>query len=96
MALNRMPERGEPVEVHLDRDEDVLYISLGSPVASHVDEKPGGILLRWADADNQPTGVTALHFLGHWRDRLPEFSSLVADHLNVSDKLIEAAVRRVM
>jgi len=41
-----------------DTESDVLYLSLGEPVPSYSEERPEGIVLRWAYADNGPSGVT--------------------------------------
>jgi hypothetical protein len=84
--------------LNIDFDEcaDVLYISLGKPVASHIDEAPRGLLLRWASADGRPSGVTALDFHNNWPNQLTAFCSAVAKHLRVSVELVEDEVNRVL
>jgi hypothetical protein len=77
------------VAVDLDTENDVLYISRGAPVASYAEERGDGILLRWAYADDRPSGVTAIGYRGHWRGRVKEFCTLVADHLDVPPSTIK-------
>lgn len=54
------------VNVAFDGEEDVLYVSLGEPVPSHVDEGEGGLHFRWANADEHPSDVTAIDFRRNW------------------------------
>ena len=93
MALARTAEH---LDIDFDAEEDVLYISLGNPVASHTDEGADGVLLRWANSDNRPSGVTALDFRSNWRDRRQRFCSLVADHLKVPVQLVECEIDRAI
>jgi hypothetical protein len=84
------------LNIDFDEDADVLYISLGKPVASHVDEAPRGLLLRWASADGRPSGVTALDFHSNWANQLSAFCSAVAKHLWLSAELVEDEVNRAL
>jgi hypothetical protein len=82
LSAGQVPVSPE-ILVDFDADEDVLYISLGKPVASYCEEADDCILLRRSEAADAPSGVTALGFLAYWRDRKSEFSELVADFLRV-------------
>jgi hypothetical protein len=84
------------LEVDFDRDADVLYVSRGNPVPSYAGEAPDGILLRWADDDSRPTGVTAIDFCGNWSGRLPEFYAVVAAHLRVPERTVARAMESVL
>ncbi|HZU87999.1 MAG TPA: hypothetical protein VE993_01960 [Stellaceae bacterium] len=80
------------LDVDFDDEEDVLYVSLGAPTPSHAEELPKGILLRWADADGRPSGVTAIDFRSNWAEDRRSFYSLVAKHLSVPVAAVEQAV----
>lgn len=97
MELAPASSRGaRRLNIDLDQDADVLYMSLGEPVASHVDEAPRGLLLRWASADGLPSGVTALGFHSNWSNQLSAFCSAVAQHLCLSANLVEEEVNRAL
>jgi len=81
-----------PLIIDFDSEEDVLYVSLGSPVPSYVDEAPDGILLRRANATGLPSGVTAIDFRRNWRDRRPAFYELVAGYLEVPEPIVERQI----
>jgi hypothetical protein len=79
-----------------DTESDVLYLSLGQPVPSYSEERPEGIVFRWAYADKRPSGVTVIGYRAHhWRVRIKELSELAAAHLNVDWHMIKAEIRRV-
>jgi hypothetical protein len=80
------------LDVDFDDEEDVLYVSLGVPTPSHAEELPKGVLLRWADADDRPNGVTAIDFRSNWTEDRRSFDSLVAKHLGVPVAAVERAV----
>jgi hypothetical protein len=82
------------LEVIFDSEADVLYISKGRPVLSHVDEKEDGLLLRLANTDGHPTGITALDFRDTWRNRESEFYARVADDLGVSTAAVRYEIER--
>jgi hypothetical protein len=97
MALAAASTEGvEELKIDFDIEEDVLYISFGKPVASHIDEAPRGLLLRWADADNHPSGVTALDFRSNWDDQIGVFCSAVAEHLGVPVQLVEREIKKAL
>ena len=92
-------KRMDPVtklNIAFDGEEDVLYVSLGAPVPSHVDEGEAGLLLRRANSDNRPSGITALDFRRNWRHRLTAFYSAVAEYLSVPRETVEHAVDRAL
>jgi|SRR5215472_9341183 len=96
MALRtRKPDDPRHLNVDFDSEEDVLYVSMGQPVASHTDEAANGVLFRWENAGNSPpSGVTALDFRRNWRGRRRSyFYSLVAEHLGVPVGIVERAIR---
>jgi hypothetical protein len=84
------------LNVDFDAEEDVLYVCVGQPVSSHADEAPHGVLLRWSNVDNSPSGVTVVDFLKKWRDRRSEFYFLVAKHLPVPVQTIKRDIERVI
>jgi hypothetical protein len=92
MAMNWSPR----LKVLFDSDADVLYISRGEPVSSHVDELENGILLRRANSDGSTSGITALDFREHWHFRKSDFYSLVADHLRVPTSVAEREIERLI
>jgi len=97
MALAaKLMEPAADLSIAFDGEEDVLYVSLGVPVPSHVDEADAGLLLRRADSDNRPSGITALDFRRNWRHRLAAFYSTVAEYLSVPSETVEHAVDRAL
>jgi hypothetical protein len=90
MALKT--EQSTALTADFDADADVLYISLGAPVASHAEEAQGGLLLRRSTRDDQPSGVTAIDFRQNWRDQRPVFYALVAEFLGVPAETVERTV----
>lgn len=81
------------VTVHLDADNDILYVARGAPVASYSEEREDGILLRWAYADDRPSGVTALAYRTRWRHRTKEFCALAAAHLGVPEMAVKTELK---
>jgi len=96
MAVTHLMASRNPTALSVDfgGEEDVLYVSLGAPVASYADEQPDGILLRHANDTGFPSGVTALDFRANWRDRRREFYTLVADYLGVPQSLVRDQIER--
>ena len=94
MALT--PSKMPDLHIDFDVEADVLYVSLGDPVASHVDEAPDGVLLRWANSDNHPSGVTIIDFRKNWYARRSHFYSLVAEHLHVPAQMVRQEVERAI
>jgi hypothetical protein len=89
-------ERVGQLSVDFDGEGDVLYIHLGPPVASHVDEGPRGLLFRWANADDRPSGITVLDFRANWPDQLGGLYSVVARHLQLPVQLVEREISRAL
>jgi hypothetical protein len=97
MALAaRQMDPATNLSITFDGEEDVLYVSLGAPVPSHVDEGEAGLLFRWANADNRPSGVTALDFRRNWLYQRAAFYSAVAEHLSLPAAAVERAVERAL
>jgi hypothetical protein len=84
------------LSVDFDNEEGVLYVSLGRPQPSHADEAAKGVLLRWANADNHPSGVTAIDFQANWREQRHAFYSIVADHLHLPLGIVESEIERAL
>jgi hypothetical protein len=58
--------------VDFDHASDVVYVSLGEPVPDEGEDRPGGIILRYALRDNSPSGVTIVGFARNgWNQNLP-------------------------
>jgi hypothetical protein len=97
MALAaRHIETMETLNIDFDCDEDVLYVSVGAPVPSYVDEGESGLLFRRANIDNRPSGVTAIDFRQNWLYDRPRFYSVVADHLAIPVDDVARAVERAL
>ena len=80
-----------------DADADVLYLSLGPPVPSELEDNPAGVVLRWSIQSGEPSGATVVGYRGYsWARRLPDLVSLVARHLHVSAKEAEQAIGKVI
>jgi hypothetical protein len=72
------------VTADYDRDADVMYVALGSPVPSEGEDHPRGVVLRFAQSDNSPSGVTIIGFSRHrWDEDLRSLSELIGRHLKV-------------
>lgn len=73
-----------PPAVDYDRASDVLYVSLGRPVPDEGEDRPRGIVLRFAVEDDRPTGVTVIGFHRNgWSDELHSLSKLISRHLTI-------------
>lgn len=84
-----------PTVVDYDHRADVLYVSLGKPVADEGEDQPKGIVLRYSANNNSPTGVTVLGFMyNHWDKHLLGLSKLVAEHLSVDPVEVQMAIER--
>jgi hypothetical protein len=80
------------LRVDFDAEEDVLYVSLGSPVPGYAEEAADGILLCRSNAGDRPSGVTAVDFRKNWRDRRKAFYALVAHYLEIPEPLVERQI----
>jgi hypothetical protein len=97
MALAALgSEAAQKLVIHFDRVRDVLYVSLGKPVVSHINEADHGLLLRRAKVDNRASGVTAIDFRSNWAGDLPGFCRAVAMHLRVPIHVVEKEVKRAV
>jgi hypothetical protein len=96
MAMIAVTSTSAPhLNVDFDREEGVLYVSLGSPQPSYIEEVDDGVLLRRANTDNHPSGVTAIDFQANWRGRRRNFYSLVAQHLDIAPSIVEREIERI-
>jgi hypothetical protein len=81
---------------HFDTEGDILYLSLGNPVPSYGEEKPEGLVYRWAYSDDRPCGVTVVGFRAHqWGARARKLSQLAAAHLNLDWHQVKEEIRQV-
>ena len=80
------------LSVDFDAREDVLYISIGDPVPSYSEEIEDGVLLRRSNAEDQPSGVTAIDFRNNWLSQRRRFYVIVADYLRVPAETVEREV----
>jgi hypothetical protein len=85
-------------DIRITRDfdavDDVLYISLGEPVESYVEDEQDSIFFRRSYQTNDPSGVTIVPFRA-WQGRLPELATAIASYLRVSERAIEAEISNV-
>jgi|GEM_PF-1816856 len=76
-----------------DRNADVLYVHLGAGRPADVEERPEGVLLRFALDDDAPCGVTVMGVRKNgWLGRRSDLAALVADFLGESEDSIAAAI----
>jgi hypothetical protein len=83
------------VVADFDTEGDVLYVSLGQPVASYGEEQPEGIVLRWAYTDNRPSGVTVIGYRQYWLGRRKALAERVGKHLGVAAQTVKVEISRV-
>jgi hypothetical protein len=96
MALAVRIDDAAGLNVDFDAEEDVLYVSLGTPVPSQVNEAPDGLLLRRAYVTDLPSGVTAVDFLRNWRDRRSAFYALIAEYLQLPLAVVQREIERAI
>ena len=73
-----------PPLVDYDRLSDVVYVSLGRPMPDEGEDRPYGIILRYALKDNRPVGVTVVGFRRNgWDRKLRELSDIIGRHLTI-------------
>lgn len=73
-----------PPGVDYDRAADVLYVSLGKPVPDEGEDRPRGVVLRFAVKGDHPTGVTIVGFLRNgWSTDLQSLARLISRHLTI-------------
>jgi hypothetical protein len=82
-----------PPTVDYDRMADVLYVSLGKPVPDEGEDRPQGIVLRFAIKDNIPTGVTVIGFRRNkWDRNLLGLSEIIGTHLMIDPVGVQYAL----
>ncbi len=63
----------------------MLYLAVGEPRPGYGDDGPDGVILRYADSDNQPSGVTVVGFRQDgWAAKTRELAAIIANHVGVS------------
>jgi hypothetical protein len=84
-----------PPTVDYDRMADVLYVSLGKPIPDEGEDRPRGIILRFAMKDNIPSGVTVVGFHHNkWDKDLLALSEIVGLHLMIDPVGVLFALER--
>lgn len=73
--------------VNYDRDHDVLYISIGEPVPSYVDDDFDGVLIRRSYQDDVYSGVTILDFSSRDTEKLKLMIPFMLDFEYIKAKL---------
>ena len=95
MAVTFMNRHHSNVSADYDRDADVLYVFLGKPVAAE-SEMVNGLLLRYAESDDSPCGVTVVGYKSnHWDAKINELAQTIASHLSVKPSEVIDAVNAV-
>jgi hypothetical protein len=74
-----------------DDEEDVLYVSLGRPVASYADESKG-LIFRFSYDRKLPSGVTVVGFSQAWAAKKADLYQAIGGFLGVSEARISDAV----
>jgi uncharacterized protein YuzE len=86
----------EHLAVKYDARADVLYVALGKPEPAETDMDGNGLLLRYADSDGHPCGVTVMGFRSsRWAHDVDKLKNLVAKHLSVPFRNVSNALDRV-
>lgn len=80
------------LEVSYDRHADVLYLAVGEPVPAFVDEDDDGLLVRVAQSDGHPCGVTVLRASRWLHSSGARLASLVGEHLHLPVKEVAEAL----
>jgi hypothetical protein len=80
-----------------DRHADVLYLTLGQPVSDEGEDRPRGIVLRFAVKNDTPSGVTVIGFSrNNWPSHVLELSSIVSQHLRIDPLEVDRAINRIL
>jgi hypothetical protein len=86
--------RGVKVSVDYDRDVDVLYVAIGKPRPAEGEDRPRGVVYRYAMDDDAPCGVTIVGFRRNgWHEKLGELARFVAAQLGAEPEQVAALVR---
>jgi hypothetical protein len=82
------------VTADCDRDADVMYVALG---IREGEDHPRGVVLRFAQSDNSPSGVTIIGFSRHrWDGNLRSLSELIGRHLKVDAANVRLALEKAI
>ena len=81
------------LDVKYDARADVLYVAIGAPVPAETDIDDAGLLVRYAESDGHPCGVTVMGFRsGRWNHDVAKLTALVAGHLSVPTTAVSRAL----
>ena len=81
------------VTADYDRNADVLYVHLGAARPADVEERPEGVLLRFALDDDAPCGVTVMGLRKNgWCGRRADLAVMIASFLGTPE---DAAARAI-
>jgi hypothetical protein len=86
-------------QVHVDYDPkaDVLYLNWGVSQFDFGEDAHRGVLLRFAEEDESPTGVTVVGFVrNRWNVAMDELAQLMSAHLKTDPQTIFQAISGVM
>jgi hypothetical protein len=76
-----------------DRAGDVLYVALGEPRPAEGEDRPNGIVLRYAMEDESPCGVTVIGYKRNgWQKKIARLSEIISAHLSIEPKEIASAI----
>ncbi len=82
--------------VKYDATSDVLYVALGKPVPAETDMDGNGLLVRYAETDGHPCGVTVMGFRSpRWAHDVGRLTTLVANHLSVPIASVSKALNKL-
>jgi hypothetical protein len=80
------------IDVGYDRHEDVLYVALGRPRPDYCEEADQGILWRFGQEDDKPSGVTVIAFRKLWSGREAILARKIATFLRADARQVQMAV----
>jgi hypothetical protein len=86
----------QKIKIDQDLEDDVIYITLGDPVESYVEEAAADdtICYRRSYGGNYPSGITIMSF-EVWRNKLPDLATVVASYLGVSKRSVEISLSQL-
>ncbi len=93
-AVRKYRPKASQITVDYDRDVDVLYVAIGKPRPGEGEDRPGGIVYRYAVEDDTPCGLTIVGFRrNEWHTKPGDLAKLIADHLGADVTQIEPVIR---
>ena len=93
-TTENLPLSRPTLRLDYDRDADVLYAGLGSPVDCGGEGRPDGGELDGALNDGPPCAATAIGFNGcGWPTRIDRLAESVGRHLSVEPARIASALK---